>query len=311
MAVSGLFTHMKPTLLILAAGMGSRYGGLKQLDRLGPSGETILEYSVYDAIRAGFGKVVFVIREHFRQQFEEQVCSKFKGRIEIALVTQELDMLPEPFKLPEGRTKPWGTGHAILCAKAAVKEPFAVINADDFYGRGSFEVLAKFLGNLKSSTPAQFALVGYKIRNTLSENGSVSRGICSTGANGKLTGLTERTNITDTPECPIHTESDGTVVKLPSDCYVSMNCWGFDPVLFKCLEEQFHAFLEKSGKMEKSEFYIPFAVDECIKRGQAEVTVLPTSESWFGVTYTSDKERSQEQIRAKVAAGIYPSNLWA
>ncbi len=293
--------------------MGSRYGGLKQLDGLGPSGETILEYSVYDAIRAGFGKVVFVIRQEFEDAFRERISNRCQGRIEIRHAFQEIGKLPAPFQVPEGRTKPWGTGHAVLCAQEHISEPFAVINADDFYGRSAYATLAKFLTTEATApgTPTRFCLIGYRLKNTLSEHGSVARGVCSVDPRGRLTGLVERTNITDAPGGPRHTEADGTVIPISPEALVSMNCFGFSTYLMERLGDQFREFLEKRGGEQKSEFYIPFAVNDLVNAGEANLTVLPTEDAWFGVTYAADKAHFQSQIRQRIAAGEYPENLWS
>lgn len=301
---------MKPTLLVMAAGMGSRYGGLKQIDPVGPNGEIILEYSIYDAIRAGFGKVVFVIRRDFEQAFKEAVGTKFTGKIAVDYCFQDLNACLGSHKIPDGRTKPWGTGHAILMAKDVIKEPFAAINADDFYGRNSYKLVADYLSR-PGATAKDYAMCGFKVRNTLSENGTVSRGVCQIDADGFLTTVVERTKIDkDGQGGAKFTEDDGSVTPLTGEEIVSMNMWGFQSSLFGHLEAQFQEFLAKRGNELKSEFYIPFVVDALIKAGQAKVKVLKTPDSWFGVTYPEDKPATTISIKALVEKGEYPSRLW-
>lgn len=299
---------MKPTLLILAAGMGSRFGGLKQIEPVGPNGETILEYSVYDAIRAGFGKVVFVIRESFAESFKSRFESKLAGKIEISYVYQETNMLPEGFQLPDGREKPWGTGHAVLMAKDAINEPFAVINADDFYGAEAYRVIAEHLTQVITSE--KYAMVGYQLNNTLSEFGSVSRGICVTDEKNQLTKITETHKIR--PEGNrILCESEGNeTIELKGNETVSMNFWGFHPTIFENIKTQFIDFLSHNINLPKSEFYIPFVVFEMIKTKQISVEVLHADSPWFGVTYQEDKPFVIEQIRNLTNQGIYPEKLW-
>ncbi len=300
---------MKPTLLILAAGMGSRYGGLKQIDPFGPNGETIIEYSVFDAIRAGFGKVVFVIRESFADEFKAKFDPKLKGKIEVEYVYQELSKLPEGYSCPEDREKPWGTGHAILMAKNAINEPFATINADDFYGAEAFVEMAKFLNNDCSSK--QYSMVGYALNNTLSENGSVSRGICETDANKNLTYIIERHGIHRASSGKIVCNNDeGNEIELAENSPASMNYWGFHPSLFSILENHFKAFLDKDINTPKSEFYIPNVVFDIIKSGEANTKVLSADSPWFGVTFPDDKPYVVEQIKTLTEKGIYPTNLW-
>jgi len=298
---------MKPTLLILAAGMGSRYGGLKQLDHLGTSGETIMDYSVFDAVRAGFGKVVFVIRKSFEKEFREMFVSKLEGKIDVKLVFQEIDKIPVGFTVPAERTKPWGTGHAILMAKDVINEPFAVINADDFYGAGAFEVMAKFLTNGVSAT--EYAMCGYQLCKTLSDFGTVSRGICSVDDNGFLTDIKERTSIERKNGKIIFTENE-TEVELDENVPVSMNFWGFAPNLFDYLEEKFSAFLSANADKPKSEFYIPFVVDDLMKEGKVKTKVLPANATWFGVTYKEDRPATVAKIAELVKQGLYPVKLW-
>ena len=299
---------MKPTLLILAAGMGSRFGGLKQVEPVGPDGETILEYSVFDAIRAGFGKVVFVIRESFAENFKKQFEPKLLGKIKIEYVFQETNILPEGFTLPEGREKPWGTGHAVLMAKNVIKEPFAVINADDFYGPEAYQVLSKFLS--EKASPQKFAMVGYQLNKTLSDFGSVSRGICITDEKNQLLEITETHKIRPEKEKILCESSSGDTIELNGNEVVSMNFWGFHPSIFVSIESQFVDFLNLSINNPKSEFYIPFVVYEMVKKDIVSVDVLTADSPWFGVTYKEDKPYVIEQIQKLTDAGFYPKQLW-
>jgi UTP-glucose-1-phosphate uridylyltransferase len=301
---------MKPTLLVLAAGMGSRYGGLKQIDPMGPSGETILDYSVYDAIRAGFGKVVFIIRPDFEADFRERIAAKFAGRIEVGFAFQTLDRLPTGFTVPAGREKPWGTTHAILCARDEVTTPFAVINADDFYGRESYATLGRRLAAL-ADTDRTFCMVGFTLRNTLSDHGTVARGVCRTDAAGRLTDIKELTKLARTAHGAEHRGEDGVVTPLTGDEPVSMNMWGFTPAIFPLLEQDFRAFLATHGRELKSESYIPMTVGALITAGLASCDVLRTPSAWFGVTYREDKPAVQASILAQVRQGAYPAALWA
>jgi hypothetical protein len=296
----------KPTLLVLAAGMGSRYGGLKQIDPVGPAGETIIDYSIYDALRAGFGKLVFVIRHDIEQPFREVVGSRFERRIAVEYVYQELDKLPPGHSLPAGRTKPWGTTHAILMAEPIVKEPFAAINADDFYGRNAYTALAK---HLTSGSP-DYAMVGFTLNNTLSEHGTVARGVSRTDAHHYLTSIVEMMKIEPDGDGAKNTEPDGQVVHLKGDEPVSMNFWGFTPALFPQIKASFENFLKKSGAEQKSECYIPLTVGELVTSGQARVKVLRSPDSWFGVTYREDRPQVLESIRKLIARGEYPEKLW-
>ena len=302
---------MKPTLVVLAAGMGSRYGGLKQVDPVGPSGEAILDYSVFDAERAGFGKVVFIIRRDFEDEFKAKVGAKYEGVIPVDYCYQDIRDLPPPFTVPEGRAKPWGTAHAIRSARDVVKEPFAAINADDFYGRDAFAQLAGFLRQVPADGGDRhhFAMVGYRLDLTLSEFGSVARGIC-TVEGGKLIAVTEMTKLVKTPGGAENREDGKPVVAFSGDARVSMNLWGFTPGLFAALEERFPAWLERNGSQPKTEWYIPFVVDEMIHEGKADVAVLPTDSSWFGVTYREDKPFVMDAIAKLVAAGEYPRTLF-
>jgi len=295
---------MKPTLLVLAAGMGSRYGGLKQMDGVGPHGEAILDYSVTDAIRAGFGKVVFVIRHSFDQDFRKVFNSeRWNGKIEVKYVYQELDNLPEGFSVPEGREKPWGTNHAVLMAKEVIHEPFAIINADDFYGGDAFKVMADYLQTL-DGVEGKYCMVGYKLENTLSENGSVSRGVCKVDANGLLIGMDERTSIARTSDGIAYTDVEGQH-PLPADATVSMNLFGFTPDYFAKSEKLFVQFLKDKGTELKSEYYIPFAVNTFIADGSATMTVLKTTAKWFGVTYKEDRPMVVERLRKLHEEGVY------
>ena len=296
---------MKPTLLVLAAGMGSRYGGLKQMDGVGPNGEIILDYSVMDAIRAGFGKVVFVIRSSFADQFKARINAEHYGnKIEVEYVFQELDKLPDGFSVPEGREKPWGTNHAILMAKEVIHEPFAIINADDFYGRDAFQVIADHLRTLEGSK-GQYCMVGYRLENTLSENGTVSRGVCNVDANGLLAGMTERLGIGRTPEGIMYKDADGSLHPLAADATVSMNLFGFTPDYFEQSERLFVDFLKEHGNELKSEYYIPFAVNTFIASGYATMRVLKTTAQWFGVTYKEDRPMVVERLKKLHEEGIY------
>jgi dTDP-glucose pyrophosphorylase len=296
---------MDKTLLVLAAGMGSRFGGLKQIDPVGPSGEAIIDYSIYDALRAGFNKVVFIIRRDIETTFKESVGKRFAERVKVEYVFQELDKLPSGFPVPASRTKPWGTAHAILIAANVVKEPFAAINADDFYGPNSYKLLAAHL----DQGTGDFAMVGFILRNTLSEFGSVARGICRLGPGDYLEGVTELTNIEKEGVGARYTDAQGESRLLTGEEAVSMNIWGFTPALFPMLSELMVEFLKKSGTEMKSEFYIPTAVNILVSRGKAKVKVLKTPDPWFGVTYREDRPRVVESIAALVKEGKYPAKL--
>lgn len=299
---------MKPTLLILAAGMGSRYGGLKQIDGIGPANETILEYSIYDAIQAGFGKVVFVIRKSFEEAFKAQFSKKLEGKIAVDYVFQEVNVPIEGIgELPE-RSKPWGTGHAVLVAAEAIQEPFALINADDYYGSEGFQKMADFLS--KDCNASQYATVAYYLKNTLSDFGTVSRGICEVDGAGHLTNVVERTKI-GTKEGEVFFEEAGNTFELTGKELVSMNFWGCHPTVFDSLKKQFKAFVKNNHQNPKSEFYIPFAINELIQKEQIQLSVLPNAERWQGITYKEDKPIVQKAFSDMATSGKYPSPLFS
>jgi NDP-sugar pyrophosphorylase family protein len=299
---------MKPTLIVLAAGMGSRYGGLKQMDPVGPSGETIIDYSIHDAVQAGFGKVVFVIRPDFAELFKKELGSRFEKKIEVAYAYQELSKLPEGFSVPAGREKPWGTGQALLMAEGVVDGPFAMVNADDFYGAESFRVMGSYLMQARDKALADYSMVGYRLRATLSEHGTVSRGVCLLNADGSLKAVDERTKIEKLPQ-GAKDQLSGALFS--GDEIVSMNFFGFTPSVFAHLRRLFAAFLEAEGAELKSEFFVPKIVDKLIQGGLASVQVLPTAGPWFGVTYREDKPLVQAGIKKLVDAGLYPPDLRA
>ncbi len=303
---------MKPTLLLLAAGMGSRYGGLKQLDGLGPNGETIMDYSIYDAIQAGFGKIVWVIRKDFENDFREKILSKYEGHVPCELCFQSLEDLPEGFTVPEGRVKPWGTNHAVLMAKDIIKEPFCVINCDDFYNRDCFKVIGKFLSELPEGAKNTYAMVGFRVGNTLSDNGTVARGICSKDEKGNLTTVVERTEIERRDGEIKYKDDDGQWVATPENTPVSMNVWGFTPDYFEYSESFFKEFLAnpENQKNLKAEFFIPLMVNKLINEGTATVKVLDTTSKWFGVTYSADRPSVVEKIQNLVDTGVYPNKLF-
>ena len=299
---------MKPTLVIMAAGMGSRYGGLKQIDPMGPSGETLIEYSVYDALRAGFGKVVFIIRKDFSDAFKEVVGSRFEDRIEVDYAYQELDDLPAGFSVPAGREKPWGTGQAILACKNVVDTPFAVQNADDYYGAAAFAVISKELQGMTADS-TDSCMVGFELQNTLSPNGYVSRGICEV-ENGCLASVVERLKIERNAGGVVQDSGTGSLIDMTGEEICSMNFWGFTPKFFQALEARFAAFLETHGTEMKSEWFIPSIVDEMINAGETRVKVLSSHDSWFGVTYPDDKDTVAGELKAMHDAGTYPEALW-
>ena len=303
---------MKPTLLLLAAGMGSRYGGLKQLDGLGPNGETIMDYSIYDAIKAGFGKIVFVIRKDFEEDFRKKILAKYEGHIPAELVFQSLDALPAGFTVPVGREKPWGTNHAVMMAKDVIKEPFCVINCDDFYNRDSFMVMGKFLSELPVGAKNKYAMVGFRVGNTLSENGTVARGVCATDAEGHLTTVVERTEVMRVNGAVSYKDEEGKWVAIADNTPVSMNMWGFTPDYFEHSEAYFKAFLSDPKNMEnlKAEFFIPLMVNKLINEKTATVKVLDTTRKWFGVTYSADRAGTVARIQSLIDEGVYPSKLF-
>ncbi len=300
---------MKPTLFVLAAGMGSRYGGLKQLDGVGPSGETIMDYSIYDAVHAGFGKLVFVIRKSFEKDFREKIVKKYEHKIPVELVFQDLDNLPAGFSVPEGREKPWGTNHAVMMGKDVIHEPFAVINADDFYGRESYKVLSDYLSKL-DNTRNQYCMIGYRDGNTLSESGTVARGICETDAEGNLTGVVERTQVMRIDGEVKYKDENDQWISIPDNTPVSMNMWGFTPDYFEYSEKYFVEFLKKNIQNPKAEFFIPLVVNELIVNNTAKVKVLDTPSKWFGVTYAEDRPGVVAKLQQLVDDGVYPSPLW-
>jgi dTDP-glucose pyrophosphorylase len=297
---------MPETLVILAAGMGSRYGGLKQLDPIGPGGETLMDYSVYDALRAGFSKLVFVIRYDMEAQFKSTIGQKFERRVQVQYAYQELEHLPAGFSVPAGRAKPWGTGHAVLAAAEVIQEPFAVINADDFYGSTSFRTLGE---QLRSGDP-DYAMVGFVLRNTLSEFGSVARGVGRVNAEGFLENVTEMTRIEKDGDRARHTDAAGQTRPLSGDEVVSLNMWGFLPSLFPRLKEEFSEFLRQHGNDPKAEFYIPTAVNKMVQTGQARVKVLRTPDRWFGITYRQDRDSVLAGLNELIDRGEYPARLW-
>jgi hypothetical protein len=300
---------MKPTLFVLAAGMGSRYGGLKQLDPLGPHGETIMDYSIYDAIKSGFGKVVFVIRKDFEADFRAKILAKYEGHIPVDVVFQSLDALPEGYVCPAERTKPWGTNHALLMGKSVINEPFAVINADDFYGRDAFRVMAEELQRPRNRK-GDYCMVGFRVGNTMTENGSVARGVCST-ENGLLTSVVERTAISyDENGAIVFTDENGQVQTLAPETPVSMNLWGFTPDYFEYSEREFKKFLDKDINTPKAEFFIPLAIDTLINSGEATVKVLDTDSRWFGVTYSADRPGVVEKFAELHRSGLYPEKMF-
>jgi len=298
---------MKPTLLILAAGMGSRYGGIKQMDSFGPSGETIIDYSIYDAIRSGFGKVVFIIREDFAEDFKDLFEPKLKGKIKTEYVMQEMDSYTEGFHSLVERTKPWGTAHAVLCAKEVINEPFAVINADDFYGRDAFEKAAAFLTSEVS--PKKYCIIGYLLSKTLSENGTVSRGVCDVDANGNLVSIAERTKIFPEDDNIYYVEN-GLRVPVPPETPVSMNFWGFDPNVFDFIQKLFIRFLKENVNNPKAEFFIPIIGDAFIREDKGDIKVIPTFSQWFGVTYKEDAPAVRKDIEELIKNGEYPERLY-
>lgn len=300
---------MKPTLFVLAAGMGSRYGGLKQLDGVGPSQETIMDYSIYDAVNAGFDKLVFVIRKDFEKDFREKIVKKYEKKIQVELVFQEPDILPEGFTPNPDRIKPWGTNHAVMMGRDVINEPFAVINADDFYGRESFKILADYLTTLTSSEN-KYCMVGYRVGNTLSESGTVARGVCETDDKDNLTGVVERTQVKRVDRKVSYQDDKGKWIAIDDNTPVSMNMWGFTPDYFKYSDDYFIKFLKENQDNIKAEFFIPLLVNNLIVNGVVTVKVLDTPSKWFGVTYADDRAGVVSKLKELVEEGVYPSPLW-
>lgn len=303
----------KPVLVIMAAGMGSRYGGLKQIDSIDAYGNKIIDYSIFDAVQAGFEKVVFIIKKTIEKEFRENIGERIASHVKVEYVYQELDRLPAGYQEPEGRVKPWGTGHAILCCKDAIDGPFAVINADDYYGKSAFVSIYNQLSEISDSEKYQYTMVGYRLYNTLTENGHVARGVCTISEDGKLIDIHERTRIEKQGDKAKFTEDDGkTWTELGEDTVVSMNMWGFTKSIIKELDQRFAVFLDKElpGNPLKCEYFLPFVVDELLKEYKAEVTVLKSVDRWYGVTYKEDKETVVNAIRELKKTGIYPEKLW-
>ncbi len=302
----------EPQLIIMAAGIGSRYGGLKQVDPVGPSGEIIIDYSLYDALRAGFKRFVFIIRKEIEEVFKETIGSNIEKHAEVSYVYQGLSKLPEGFILPDERVKPWGTAHAVLCAKDVIDAPFGALNADDFYGSQAYQVLYDFLSSADdSSVVPTYSMISYALENTLTEHGHVARGICSIDNEGFLSNVVERTKVKNIDSAPHFTEDGESWIALPRDCLVSMNIWGFTPKLFNELETQFIDFLSTNITNNKSEFFIPTVVNELIQEDRCKVSVLKTNDQWFGVTYQEDKPQVKQAILALIQQGIYPEKLWS
>lgn len=301
---------MNTTLLILAAGIGSRYGGMKQVDPFGPSGETITDYSIFDAIKAGFNRIVFVISPKMEEEFRTDYIKKFPSHLQVEYVIQSIENLPEGYNLPPDRVKPWGTAHAVMMAKEVIREPFAVINADDFYGRSSYKIMHDFLIRSTEEIPGEYCMVGYELQKTVSEHGSVARGVCQVDDHGFLNGMVERTKIFTQDNVIVYEDEAGSIHSLDPMDTVSMNLFGFTPDFFGHIEENFKVFIEKNISNPKAELYIPSVVDTLIKSGKARMSVLQTSESWFGVTYQEDKPKVLKAIRELVDKGLYPVSLW-
>ena len=301
---------MNTTLLIMAAGMGSRYGGMKQVDAFGPSGETITDYSIYDALHAGFERFVFVISPKMEEDFKTNYIKKFPSHLNVEYVIQSLDILPRGFSVPEDRVKPWGTAHAVLMAKDVINEPFAVINADDYYGSKSYKILNHFLRQTSAEAPGHYCMVAFELMKTISEYGSVARGLCQVNDRGYLTGMVERTKVYLKDGGVVYEDEDGSVHSLDPMDTVSMNLFGFTPDFFPHIEEEFKGFLKKNANNPKAEIYIPIVVNNLIAAGKSSMSVLQTPESWFGVTYQEDKPRVLKSIRELVDQGVYPESLW-
>ncbi len=307
------FMGKKPVLVVMAAGMGSRYGGLKQIDPIDQYGNIIMDFSIHDAVEAGFEKVIFIIKKAIEKDFKENVGKRMESRVQVEYVYQEIDKVPEGFQIPEERVKPWGTGHALLCCKDVIDGPFAVINADDYYGKSAFKEIYNQLSSHEDDEKYQYAMVGYKLYNTLTENGHVARGVCSTDENSKLTDIVERTRIEKQGEGAAFTEDDGkTWTELPEETLVSMNLWGFTASFLQELEQRFAKFLENNLPVNplKCEYFIPFVVDELLKENKAEVTVLKSVDRWYGVTYKEDKEMVVKAIQGLKDEGKYQEKLW-
>jgi choline kinase len=302
------FKNMALTLLILAAGIGNRYGGFKQIDEVGPSGETIMDYSIYDALRAGFGKIVFVIRQDIEEEFKKVILPRFSNKLDVDYVLQEIGMIPTGIQITKKREKPWGTGHAILVAVDKITEPFAVVNADDFYGRNSFKIMADYL--ISSGKKKEYCMVGYQLGKTLSEFGHVTRGVCETDINDFLTRVSECHNIKKVKNKILFTDKNETQVELTGKEIVSMNLWGFKPSIFIFLEDYFRKFLQKNSNNPVSEFYIPVMVTELIRSNKVRIKVLKNRDEWFGVTYREDKPDVAKKIKKLIDQGIYPESLW-
>ena len=301
---------MKPTLVVLAAGIGSRYGGLKQIDPVGPSGEIIIDYSIYDAIRAGFGKVVFVIRKDIEKDFRECISEKYKGHINVEYAYQHIDHIPPEFTLPPDRKKPWGTAHAVMMVEKLVNEPFAAINADDYYGRSAYQLLFDRLSSVHDAKFAEYCMVGFMLRNTLSEHGTVSRGICESTKDGYLSDVVERTKVEKCATGAKFYDDSGTACSLSGEEIASMNIWGFTPSIFPSLKEGFKNFLGKNIASPKAEYFLPSAVNDLIKEGKARVKIMQSPDPWFGITYREDKSVVIESVRKLVRDGIYPERLF-
>lgn len=302
----------EPILVILAAGMGSRYGGLKQMDPVGPSGEAILDYSVFDAKRAGFKRVIFIIKHEIEADFKRIVGARIEKHMDVTYAYQQLDMLPEGYAIPEGRTKPWGTGHAVLCSQADIDAPFLAINADDYYGVEAFRIAYERLCTMQDDAGTDYFMVGYALKNTLTENGYVSRGVCETDAQGYLTHVIERTHIISTCDGPMYTENDVDYHRLPADVPVSMNMFGFTPSILREMRETFPAFLDKTltNNPLKGEFYLPGVVNAMLEKGTATVALLTCPSRWYGVTYQADKAQVKAAMARMAQEGLYPTPLW-
>ncbi|MCD4747604.1 MAG: nucleotidyltransferase [Bacteroidales bacterium] len=301
---------MNPTLLILAAGIGSRYGGLKQIDKLGPSGEAIIDYSIYDAIRAGFGKVVFVIRQSIEKEIREFFLKKLSAKINVDFVIQDIKNVPKGIKISPKREKPWGTGHAVWVSEQKINEPFAVINADDFYGAESYKIIANYLSSSQNNDNANYCMIGYDLINTLSDFGSVSRGICEIDNDNFLKSVTEKTQIEKIPNGIVYKDEEENLIPFTGKEIVSMNIWGFTPSIFSYLEFYFNKFIHENSESLKAEFFIPSIINAIVNNKKARLKVLESKNKWFGITYKEDKENAIQKIRELINTGVYPENLW-